>query len=103
MLTSLFRQYVSERLSHGYCAIGLIRNAMRAVPSHPMAHLPWISLTNVLPNVIKHIKLFHVKQVEKLFSKSLIMVLTIEVLIKVKLHTRTTTISLSAKQNYTEY
>ena len=38
MLAYLFRYDVIKRLSHGYCPIGPMGNAMRAVPSHP---IPW--------------------------------------------------------------
>ena len=38
MLAYLFRYDFIKRLSHGYCPIGPMGNAMRAVPSHP---IPW--------------------------------------------------------------
>ena len=48
MLAYLFRYDVIKRLSHGYCPIGPMGNAMRAVPSHgtfPMGiPFPWTSL-----------------------------------------------------------
>ena len=43
MLAKLFRYDVIKRLSHGYCPMGPMENAMRAVPSHPMEHFPWTS------------------------------------------------------------
>ena len=47
MLACLFRYDVIKRLSHGYCPIGPMENAMRAVPSHP---IPWdISHGNPIP------------------------------------------------------
>ena len=49
MLAYLFRYDVIKSLSHGYCPIGPMENAMRAVPSHPMGNFPWDSHGNPIP------------------------------------------------------
>ena len=47
MRAYLFRYDIIKRLSHGYCPIGPMGNAMRSVPSHP---IPWgISHGNPIP------------------------------------------------------
>ena len=40
---------IIKTLSHGYCTMGPIVNAIRAVPPHPMGHFPWDSHGNPIP------------------------------------------------------
>ena len=43
------RYDIIKTLSHGYCPMGPMENAIRAVPSHPMGHFPWDSHGNPIP------------------------------------------------------